>query len=115
MVMMMTRKKYQRKNKKVILIIITKKENENNWDTLDKLIEGCPYKTYPVDMEEGVKNEYGDGKEITAENEYEGEIHRYITENEKETNRYTLDKVIEGFPVYTSPVEMEEGVNNEDD
>ena len=42
-------------------------------------------------------------------------IHRVITEKGKETNRDTLDKVIEGYTDNTSPVEMEEGVNNEDD
>ena len=46
-------------------------------------------------MEEGVNNEDDDEKEITADNEDEYVIHRDITENEKETNRYNLDKVIE--------------------
>ena len=41
-------------------------------------------------------------------------IHRVVTEKGKETNRDTLDKAIEECPDETSPVEMEEGVNNED-
>ena len=58
------------------------------------MIEACPHDTYPVEMEEGVNNEDNDKKEMTPENEYESVIHRYITENEKETNRDILDKVI---------------------
>ena len=46
-------------------------------------------------MEEGVNNGDYDEKEITAENEDEGEIHRDMTEYEKETNWDSLDKVTE--------------------
>ena len=49
-------------------------------------------------MEEGVNNEDDDEKEITAENEDEGEIHRDIKQYEKENNWYSLDKVIEECP-----------------
>ena len=56
-------------------------------------------------MEEGVNNEDNDQKE--TENKDKGVIHRYITENKKETNRYTLDTVVEGFPQDTSPGYME--------
>ena len=48
-----------------------------------------------IDMEEGVNNDDDDEKKITAENKDEGEIYRDITEYEKGTNRYALDKVIE--------------------
>ena len=64
------------------------------WDTLDKIIEEFPDDTYPIEMEEGVNNEYDDEKEITSKNEDECEIHRNMTEYEKETNRYALDKAI---------------------
>ena len=64
-------------------------------------------------MEEVVNNEYEDEREITPENEYEGVIHRDMTENEKETIRDTLDKVIEECPDDTSPVEMQDCVNDE--
>ena len=40
-------------------------------------------------MEEGVNNEYDDDTEITPDNEYEGVIHRYITEYEKKLIRIT--------------------------
>ena len=46
-------------------------------------------------MEQGVNNEDADEKEITADNEDEGVIHKDITENEIETNWDALDKVIE--------------------
>ena len=46
-------------------------------------------------MEEGLNNEDDYKKEITAENEYEGVIHRYITENERETIQDNLGKLIE--------------------
>ena len=62
-----------------------------------------------------VNNEDDDEKEITSENEDEGVIHRVIIEYEKETNRDTLDKVIEECQDNTPPTDMEEGVNNEDD
>ena len=39
-------------------------------------------------------------------------IHRVITENKKETDWGTLDKVIKGWTDNTSPFEIEEGVNN---
>ena len=51
--------------------------------------------------------------EKTTENENEGLIHRYFTENEKETNQDTLNRFIEEFPDDTSPVVMEECVNYE--
>ena len=35
-----------------------------------------------------------------------------MTEYEKETNRYALDKVIEESPDYISPVDMKEWVND---
>ena len=73
---------------------MTENEKETIRDTLDKVIEECPDDTSPVDMEEGVNNEDDDEKEIMAQNEYEGVIHRYITDNEKETIHDTLDKVI---------------------
>ena len=41
---------------------------------MDKLIEKFPYDTSPIEMEEGVNNKDDDKKEITAENEDEGEI-----------------------------------------
>ena len=53
------------------------------WGTLDKVIEEFPDDTSPVDMEEGLNNEDDDEKEITVENEDEGEIHRNIIEYEK--------------------------------
>ena len=40
-------------------------------------------------------------------------IHRYITENENEHNQDILEKLIEECPEDTSPVKMEEGVNDE--
>ena len=51
----------------------------------------------------------------TAENKNEGVIHTDITENEKETNWDTLKKVIEKWAYDTSPVVMEEFVNDEVD
>ena len=66
-------------------------------------------------MEERINNEYGNEKERTDENEYKCVIHRDITDDEKYTIWDTLDKLIEEFPDETSPVDMEEGVNNEDD
>ena len=42
-------------------------------------------------------------------------IYRVITKNEKETNLDTLDKVIQELPDETYPVNIQEGVNNEDD
>ena len=62
---------------------------------MDKVIEECPYDTSPIDMVEGVNNGDDDEKERTAENEDEGEIHRDMTEYEKETNWDSLDKVTE--------------------
>ena len=61
-------------------------------------------------MEEGVNNQDGEGKEIIAQNEDEGVIHRDITENEREINRNTLNKVREEIPDDSSPVEMDKGV-----
>ena len=61
---------------------------------MDKLIEKCPDETYPVETDEGVNNEDDDEKEITSENEDGGVVHINITENEKETIRNTLNKVI---------------------
>ena len=65
-------------------------------------------------MEEYVNNEDDDQKEKTAENKNDDVIHRYITENEKENNWDTLEKVTEECPDNTSPFEIEEGLNNED-
>ena len=64
-------------------------------------------------MQECVNNEDYDEKEKTVDNINEDVIHRDITENEKETNWVTLEKLIEEFPYDTSPVQMEEGVNDE--
>ena len=50
---------------------------------MDKVIEEFPDDTYPVYTEEGVTNEDDVRKEIKSENENEGVIHRYFTENEK--------------------------------
>ena len=66
-------------------------------------------------MEKCVNNKEDDKKEITSENEDEGVIHRDITEYKKETNQDTLDKVIEESPDDTSPIDMEECVNNKND
>ena len=66
-------------------------------------------------MEKCVNNEDDDKKEITTQNEDEGVIHRDITEYEKDTNRDTLNKVTEECSDETSPIKMEEGVNNEED
>ena len=63
-------------------------------------------------MEEGIKNEDDDDKEITSQNEYEGVIHRDITENKKETILDTLEKVREECPDETYPVDMEDCVND---
>ena len=46
-------------------------------------------------MEEGLNNEEDQEKEKTAENEDESAIHRYITENEYETNQDNFDEGIE--------------------
>ena len=56
-----------------------------------------------------------DEKKITPEKKDKNLIHRVITEMGKETNQDTLDKLIKGCPDDTSPVEMKEGVNNEND
>ena len=71
---------------------MNEKEKDTNQDNLDKVIEVCTYDTYPVDMEEGVNNKEDDEQE--TQNEYEGLIHRDITDNERETNQDTWDKVI---------------------
>ena len=63
-------------------------------------------------MEEGVNIEDDYKKEITAENEYEGEMHRDITEYEKWINWYALDKVIGQFLDDIYPVEIEECIND---
>ena len=55
-------------------------------------------------MEEGVNNEDDDKKEITAENEDEGEIQKDITKYEKETNLDALDKVIEDCHMKFTPL-----------
>ena len=66
-------------------------------------------------MEKSVNNEEDDKKEISAENEDEGLIQIVSTEYQIEINRDTMYKLTEEFPYGTSPIEMEEGVNNEDD
>ena len=48
--------------------------------------------SFPVDIDEGVNNEYYDEKE--TQNKDECVIHIYITDNEQKTNRDTLDKVV---------------------
>ena len=65
-------------------------------------------------MEEYVNNEDDDEKEITPENEHEGVIHINITDYKWDTIQDNLNKLIEELPNDTSPVEMEECVNNED-
>ena len=65
-------------------------------------------------MEEGVNNEEDDKKEITADNEDEGVIHRDIKEYEKYTIWYTWNKLIEECPYKNYSVDMEGGINNED-
>ena len=82
---------------------------------MDKVTEECPDDTTPDGMKSGVNNEYNDEKQITAENKGEGVIQRDITNNEKDTIQDTLDKLIEKLTDETSPVEMEEGVNNKDE
>ena len=64
-------------------------------------------------MEEFVNNEDDEKKEIIANNEYEGVVHRDVTEDLKTWD--TLDKVIEECLDYISPIDIEKGVNNEDD
>ena len=71
---------------------------------MEELIEEFPDDTTPADMEECVNNEDYDEKEKTVDNINEDVIHRDITENEKETNWVTLEKLIEEFPYDTSPV-----------
>ena len=66
-------------------------------------------------MQKCVNIKEDDKKEITAENKDEVLIHRVSTQYEKETNQDTLNKVIEEFPYDTSPIDMEEVVNNGDD
>ena len=74
---------------------ITENERETNQDNFEKVIEGYPDYTSPVDMEEVVHNEEDREKEIIAENEDEGVIHRNIIDNKHESNWDTFDKVIE--------------------
>ena len=69
-------------------------KKDNIRDTLDKVIEKWPDDTSPVEMKEGVNIEDYEKKEITAYNEYEGVIHRNITDNVKWAIWYTLDKLI---------------------
>ena len=80
---------------------------------MNKVIEKCLDDTTPAEMEKCVNNEDDEDKEKT-ENKNGGVIHRYITENEKETNRDTLEKLIEELLHYTTRSEMEKCVNNED-
>ena len=54
-------------------------------------------------------------KEKNADSKNEGVIHRNITENENETNWYTLKKLIEEYPDNTPQIDMEECVNDKDD
>ena len=49
-------------------------------------------------MEKGVKNEYDGENEIIEKNEHEGDINRYITWYEKETNQDALDMFIKEYP-----------------
>ena len=44
----------------VIHTVIIQYEKENNWDTLDKVIEECPDDTSPTYMEEVVNNKDDD-------------------------------------------------------
>ena len=112
MVVITTKKSIYEKKREVIQRFINENGKETNWDTLEKVIEEYSYDTSPVEMEECVHNENNDEKE--TENEYEGVIQIYITQNEHETNQHTFDKVIEVCPYDTTPVEMEEGINNEE-
>ena len=54
-------------------------------------------------------------KKKMEDNKNEGVIHRDITDNEKETNRNILKNVIEEWPYDTTPADMEECVNDEND
>ena len=54
-------------------------------------------------------------KSKKQKNKNEGVIHIDITENKKETNRDTLNNLIEEFPDDTTSEEMEECLNDEDD
>ena len=47
------------------------------------------------------------------DNNNEGVIHRYITDNKKETNWVIFIRVIEECPYKKTPAEMEECVNDE--
>ena len=91
--MMMMREK--RENKKgEIHRLISKKMPEIHQDALDKVTIEIPDDTTPAEMEKCVNNEEDDKDEIKADNEDEGIIHRVSTEQKKENNRDTLDKVI---------------------
>ena len=50
---------------------------------MDKVIEEFPDDTSPIEIEEGVNNEYDEEKEITAKNVDEGEKHIDMKEYEK--------------------------------
>ena len=55
-----------------------------------------------------------DKKQITPYRINKGVIHKYIEDNEKETNRDTSNKVIEEFPDDTTPYDMKECGNDEE-
>ena len=94
MVMMMTRKKPQ-KRRGEIHRVISEKVTGIHQDAFDKAKIEIPDYTTPDEIEKFVNNEEDDKKEITAENEDEGVIHRVITEYGKEINWDNLDMVIE--------------------
>ena len=92
--MVMTRGENIENKKGEIHRVIYEKETDIRQDALDKVKIERPDDTTPAEMEKCVNNEEDDKKEITAENEYEGVIHIFSTEYEKETNQDTLDKAI---------------------
>ena len=96
----------------VIHIDITENEHKTNQDTFDKVIEGFLDDTSSFEMEEVVNNEEYHEQNITAENKDEIVIHRDITQNEHKNNRDNFDKITEEFTEDTSPVDMEEYVND---
>ena len=105
----------ERKEKGEIHRVITENETKFYQDALDKVINEFPYEKNPDDMQECVSNEDDDKKEITADNEGEGVIHRDITDCENVNIWDTVGKVIQEFPDDTSSIDMKEGVENEDD
>ena len=62
---------------------ISEKVAEICKDALDKVTIEIPDDTTPANMQKCVNIKEDDKKEITAENEYEGVIHRVSTQYEK--------------------------------